>query len=225
MRQHVPVLMYHSVGVPNQNWHWNYLTCPFQIFERQLKWLVKAKYKTINLYELYNYIFSNNTIPKKSIVLTFDDGYVDNWIYAYPLLKKYGLKATIFINPEFSDPRDIKRLRLDQCTDIAQLDNSGFLSWSEMREMEKDEIIDIQSHAMTHTHYPISDRIIDFRNPDDTYIRLSWNDNVNEKPFLQLESDKLKKLGEPVYEMNTSLGFKQYFPDPAKNNNILLFNI
>lgn len=213
MKQSVPVLMYHSIGMPNKKWHWNYLTCPYQIFEKQLKWLKKNEFHTIHLNELYEYIFNHGKIPKRSIVLTFDDGYADNWIFAYPLLKKYDYKGTVFVNPEFVDQRNIKRLRLDQTDNIEKLEKLGFLSWQEIQEMEIDGSIDIQSHAMTHTHYPISDKIIDFRNPRDSYIWLTWNSNVKEKPNLQVDNYKLKKLGEPVYEMNTSLRYKRFFPD------------
>ena len=47
---------------------------------------------------------SLNDATGKDIVLTFDDGYLDNWVFAYPLLEKYNLRGTIFVNPEFVDP-------------------------------------------------------------------------------------------------------------------------
>jgi len=211
--QKVPVIMYHSVGVPNKKWHLNYLTCPYRIFENHLKWLQKNNFRTIYLNDLYDYIFNNKEIPGRSIVLTFDDGYVDNWIYAYPLLKKYNMKGTIFVNPEFVDPRDIKRDRFDEVDDLKQLETNGFLSWQEMTGMEKSGVIDIQSHAMTHTHYPISDKIIDFRHPGDDYIHLTWNNNIKKKPFLQIDNKELIDYGEPVYEMSTSLNNYIYYPD------------
>ena len=222
MKQRVPVLMYHSVGIPDKRWHWNYLTCPYQVFENQLQWLMKNKYRTIYLDELYGYIFENRTIPKKAIILTFDDGYLDNWVFAYPLLKKYGFTGTIFVNPDFVDSRTIKRLRIDETDgDIGKLEATGFLSWEEMKEMEKDGTIDIQSHAMSHTHYPISDQIIDFRNPNDTYIWLSWNKNIKEKPYMQIDDTKYQSWGEPVYEMDSSLKCKRYFPDEGLENHII----
>ena len=57
INQPVPVLMYHSVGIPNNRWNWNYLTCPFELFENQLRTLKKNGYKSIGLPDLYNYIF------------------------------------------------------------------------------------------------------------------------------------------------------------------------
>ena len=113
MKQRIPAVMYHSIGVVNKNWHWNHLTCPFDVFEDQLKWLKKAKYKTLNFQEVYDYIMDDKPVPKKSVFLTFDDGYLDNYVYAYPLLKKYGMKGTIFVNPDFVDPSQTFRKTLD----------------------------------------------------------------------------------------------------------------
>ena len=55
-----------------------------------------------------NIWLKGKNIPEKSIVLTFDDGYADIWIYAYPLLKKYGMCGTVFINPDFVDREKYK---------------------------------------------------------------------------------------------------------------------
>ena len=41
MSKRIPVIMYHSIGVTNKKWHWNFLTCPYEKFEDQLKWLKK----------------------------------------------------------------------------------------------------------------------------------------------------------------------------------------
>ena len=155
--QKVPVLMYHSVGIQNSKWIWNFLTIPYQIFEDHLRMLIKRRFNTIDLVQLYDYVSSGKSIHNNSVVLTFDDGYLDNWVYAYPLLKKYGFKGTIFVNPEFVDPTQEDRPNLEDVwagrAKEAELTPSGFLSWREMREMEKTGVMDIQSHAMTHTWY------------------------------------------------------------------------
>ncbi|MPN40040.1 hypothetical protein SDC9_187575 [bioreactor metagenome] len=121
MKNNVPCLMYHSVGIVNPKWHWNYLTCPYQVFENQLSILKKLSYRTVSLTELYNYMMHGKKLPKKSIVITFDDGYLDNWVFAYPLLKKYEFCATVFVNPDFVEKRNIVRKRLDQVDDISDL--------------------------------------------------------------------------------------------------------
>lgn len=209
----VPVLMYHSVGVPDKEWNWNYLTCPFDRFEGQLKAIKQLGYTTISLNQLYGYMVQGKTIPKKSIALTFDDGYADNWIFAYPLLKKYGMCGTVFINPDFVDKRDIKRKQYSENTDVSTLETTGFLSWEEIIQMDRDGIIFAESHALTHTWYPVSDKLIDFRHPGDDYIWMTWNEHPDLKYKLQKDDPDLVELGSPVYENGKSLMSPRYFPD------------
>ena len=73
----VPVVMYHSIGVSNEKWKSNYLTCNYQIFENQLKWIKRKGFKTISLMDLYSHMKQGKKIPKKAIVLTFDDGFLE----------------------------------------------------------------------------------------------------------------------------------------------------
>ena len=209
----VPVLMYHSIGIPDKKWNWNYLTCPVELFEDQLKALRKKGYESISLAHLFDYIFYSKPVPKKSIVFTFDDGYLDNWVFAYPLMKKYGFTGTIYVNPEFVDLKGGKRKRSDETSDIASLETRGFLSWDEMREMENEEVMYIESHALTHTWYPKSDTIVDFRHPGDSYIWMTWNNHVNVKYKLYLDNEELVQYGEPVYEYEKSLSGRRFFPD------------
>lgn len=219
----VPILVYHSVGIPNKKWNWNYLTCPYPLFEKHLKILKKRGYQTISLKDLHGYMMNGKPIPKKSIVITFDDGYVDNWIFAYPLLEKYDMCGTVFINPEFVDKRDIKRPLFPSIDKYNENEITGFLSWNEIKEMDKRGIIYSESHALTHTWYPISGKILDFRYFNDKHIWMTWNDNVDRKPKLQIDDHELIKLGAPVYESAKSLLAKRYFPDIDFENEIFRF--
>ncbi len=210
----IPVIMYHSIGVPESKWHWNYLTCPYQVFEEQLKTLKKNGYNTIIFQDIYDYIMKGKTLPKKSIFLTFDDGYLDNYVFAYPLLKKYGMKGTIFVNPDFVDNSEAKRQTFNPGVldfDVNNLNKIGFCNWSELKEMDEQGVIDVQSHAKTHTWYPISDKIIDFRHPGDDYIWMDWNENEKEKPNLQIFNQSIIKYGMPIFEHEKSLSSKRVF--------------
>lgn len=213
----VPVIMYHSIGIINKNWKMNYLTCPYEIFENNLMWMKKKGFHTISLQNLYDYMKKGVALLKNSIVLTFDDGYLDNWVFAYPLLKKYGFKGTIYLNVEFTDPRNIIRKNLEDVwkgeTKIDKLKTIGHLSWREIKEMEDEGVMDIQSHTMSHTWYPTSNRIIDFRHPGDPYIWMTWNDNPTKKPYLQIDNEELVNYGEPVYEYGRAIEIRRYFPD------------
>ncbi|MPM18911.1 hypothetical protein SDC9_65329 [bioreactor metagenome] len=218
MKNDVPCLMYHSVGVVNPKWHWNYLTCPYEVFENQLSILKKLSYTTVSLNELYNYMMYGIKLPKRSIVITFDDGYLDNWVFAYPILKKYGFCATVFVNPDFVEKSDCVRKRLDQVNYITELQIDGYLSWNEIKIMEEDAVIFAESHALTHTWYPINNKIIDYRHPGDNYIWMTWNDYRDNKPFLQIDKPELIKYGQPIYEYEKSLLSKRYFPNSSLDN-------
>ena len=89
------VLMYHRV-CPNNN-GWSFETIKPHIFEQQMEYFCR-KYEILSLADLIQYIYARRgKLPKKSIVVTFDDGYLDNYLYAYPILNKYHIPATIFL--------------------------------------------------------------------------------------------------------------------------------
>lgn len=215
----VPVIMYHSVGQDNPNWIWNYLTTPVNLFKDQIKLLSKKGFNSIKLQELYNYMKYNNKIFDNPIVLTFDDGYLDNWVYAFPILKKYGMKGTIFVNPEFVDPTDKCRPNLDdvwsgRCKE-KDLFSKGFLSFQEMRIMEESGVMDIQSHSMSHTWFFSSDEIIDFHYPgNNQYPWLFWNACPERKSFYMNENQEhFVPYGTPIYTNGRSLGMRRYLED------------
>ncbi|AOH48281.1 polysaccharide deacetylase [Selenomonas sp. oral taxon 920] len=104
-------------------------------FDWQMKYLVDHGYHTISIDELYDFLAGQGTLPDRPVLITFDDGYVDNYTNAYPILKKYNLKATIFIVTGFVSKR------------------RGYLTWDQLREMEKNGIM-AQSHTVTHAPLP-----------------------------------------------------------------------
>jgi hypothetical protein len=177
----------------------------------------KNKFHTISLQQLYDFMKDGIELPKNPVVLTFDDGYLDNWVFAYPLLKRYGFSGTIYINPDFVFPENIRRKTLQDVWEgnvkIQNLKTTGFLSWNEMKEMIDEGVMGIQSHSMTHTLYPKSNKIIDFRHPNDPYIWMTWNNHPEKKPYLQIDNDNLINYGEPVYEYGHALNTRRYFPD------------
>ena len=212
------MVTYHSIADANDGWLFRHLSCPVSTFEEHLKALRWADFHTIPLQMLYEYMAKGKEIHPRSVVLTFDDGYLDNWVYAYPLLKKYGLHGTIFVNPEFVSPSASLRPNLEDAwmgrISAKELPTSGFLSWAEMRVMENSGNIDIQSHGLTHTWYFSSTEIMDFHHPDDTYPWLAWNAQP-ERKYLWMTEDQRSFVpwGTPVYRHEKSLAARRYFPD------------
>ncbi|WP_315119172.1 polysaccharide deacetylase family protein [uncultured Clostridium sp.] len=123
----VCVLMYHSIGYEKNNG----LRMPEQQFREQMKYIKDNGYTTLTMDELYSFFTENKPIPKKSLVITFDDGYLDNYKYAYPILKEFDLKATIFVIASNID-KDNRSMNSQQ---LKELQANG---------------IDIQSHTLNH---------------------------------------------------------------------------
>jgi peptidoglycan/xylan/chitin deacetylase (PgdA/CDA1 family) len=124
----VPVLMYHSIAVEKGN----PIRMPVEQFDKEMKYIKDQGYTTLTLKELYDYFENKVPVPAKSVVITLDDGYEDNYTAAFPVLKKYGLKATIF---------------MITCTIDA---DPKCLTSAQLKEMDKAGI-EIESHTVTHT--------------------------------------------------------------------------
>ncbi|UTF50715.1 polysaccharide deacetylase family protein [Desulfomicrobium sp. ZS1] len=219
MHQNIPVVMYHSVGLPKKDWMWDFLTIPYGLFEDHIRCLRSKGFVPIDFKEYYAHVRFGAELPERCVFLHFDDGYLDNWVFAYPILRKYGFKGTIFVNPEFVDPALDPRPNLDDVwkgrAEIEDLTPHGFLSWAEMRAMEQEGVMDIQSHAMTHTWYFSGPEIVDFRHPGDSYVWMDWNENPEEK-WAYLSADpasRPSRMGSPVYAHGKSLEVRRFFPD------------
>jgi peptidoglycan/xylan/chitin deacetylase (PgdA/CDA1 family) len=212
----MPVLMFHSIGCENTNWYRNWLSVSLDHFETFCKYLHQGKFETVFLDSWYN--TGSESKLSKQVVLTFDDGYLDNWVLAYPILKKYNLKGTIFINPEFIDTSMEVRMNLDDVWDgkikINELTQLGFLNWSELKVMESSVFIDIQSHSMSHNFYFKSNTIKDVYNGQPQYDWMAWNSNPEKKPYYITENQtNLVDFGTPIFDFGRALGLRRYFPD------------
>jgi peptidoglycan/xylan/chitin deacetylase (PgdA/CDA1 family) len=219
----IPVVMYHSVGRNRPDWIWNYLITPVEVFEGQMQLLRASGWNTISLDVLYSHMASGAPVPDKSVVLTFDDGYLDNWMYAFPILAKYGHHAVIWMTTDFVDPCQVPRPTLrdvwSKKLSEEALDPRGYLSWVEMREMAAAGLVEIQSHAKTHTWYFSGPEVIDFHRPMgvDGYRFppwLAWNLFPEGKPqSLRVDLENEVPFGTPIYEHGKSLITHRYFED------------
>lgn len=130
--QVVPVLCYHRFGDNIKN----KLVLPGSDFEKQMKYLKENGYRVIPLSHLEEFLDGKRDLPKRSVVITVDDGYKSFYTVAFPILIKYGFPATLFIYTDYIGT------------------GPGSLSWAELREMEKTGLIDTQNHTRTHANLP-----------------------------------------------------------------------
>ena len=89
----IPVFMYHHVN-PHKG---DMVTITPGVFDAQMKFLAETGYRTLSADELVEFAGGNLAIKGKAVAVTFDDGYLDNYVYVFHVLKKYNIKATIFI--------------------------------------------------------------------------------------------------------------------------------
>jgi peptidoglycan/xylan/chitin deacetylase (PgdA/CDA1 family) len=122
----IPILNYHKVDT---------LQHPLSIspseFEEQMAYLSQNGYHTIIPDQLMDYLKYGSPLPEKPILLTFDDGYLDNYTNAYPIMQKYGFTATIFI--------------------VSNLvgHDARFFSWDQAREMQQNGFV-FGAHTANH---------------------------------------------------------------------------
>ena len=229
----VPVVMFHGVGPNRAGFPWNHLFTPLHVFEEQMRALAEEGWKTISLETLYRHMAEGTEIPEKSVVLTFDDGYLDNWVYAYPIIKRYGHHAVIWMSTDFVNPNPVVHPNLDDVragrVAESELEDRGYLSWEEMKRMIGDGTIEIQSHAKTHTWYFNSPEIIDFHRPRgvDGYVMpiwLAWNlfpERKYESMSVDFEGDV--PYGTPIYANGKSLAVRRYFEDRRLTERLVEF--
>lgn len=102
----VPVLLYHHIlkeeEMKNYGWENNSSVISMENFKEQMEYLNDNGYYTATLDELNDFLNGTIELPKRTVVITFDDGYLSNHIYAYPIMKEYGFKGTIFMIGEAS---------------------------------------------------------------------------------------------------------------------------
>lgn len=217
----IPVVMYHAVGRPNADWIWGDLTCPPSFFADQIACLASRGYRAATLDEVYEVQASSRPLRQRQVVLTFDDGYLDNWVYAYPLLKRAGWHGIVYVNPEFIDPGDTPRLNLEdvwsgRCAETA-LQSRGFLNWAELEMMDRSGVLRVGCHSMSHTWYPVGPEIEDFHRPGLSTPWLAWNARPDRKAFyLSEEQSGFVPWGTPIHRNGRSLGIRRWFPDPAQ---------
>jgi peptidoglycan/xylan/chitin deacetylase (PgdA/CDA1 family) len=137
-----PVLCYHKIDVPTPDVKIRGAYTDPRRFEKQIASLVRKGVSFYTAGQLVEFYANNGKWPDKAITITFDDGWKDNYRNAFPILKKYGVKATIFLVPSV----------LGHCTDLVTADGEGpreHLSQEDVEQMSAAGI-EFGSHSMTH---------------------------------------------------------------------------
>ena len=178
-------------------------------FEAELKFLKDNGYHTVIADEAVRFVKGELELPEQSVMLSFDDGRLSVWAVIYPLLKKYGFRATVFLTPDLVRPTEGLSPNLEdvwkgraELSDIAGCDQFAepAISWQEAAEMEDSGVIDFQGHTLGHRRIPVGPKIVDFVHPGRIKhfffrFQIPWMREGENDPY------RLSQwLGAPVYE-------------------------
>ena len=226
----IPVFLYHTIDPA--------------IFESHLLYLKNNDYTTLNIDEFHEILLNKNkTNHKRLVLLTIDDARSSVWRYAYPILKKYEMHATIFIIPGLTEESKFCRKNLEdfwngkcESQEIRNIDpqHISLCNWVEIIQMYNSGFVNIESHTLFHREIFINTKITDFITPDSSFIPYDFPGS----PYFSA-ADLGKKLsastyhGLPIFEssplmlagpkLNMSPEFiskcKEVYHDASKINN------
>ncbi|MEW6079437.1 MAG: polysaccharide deacetylase family protein [Thermodesulfobacteriota bacterium] len=137
-----PVLGYHSVADDDSN-----ITISPKMFDVQMSWLKDAGYQGVSFKHFISFVDKEGRLPEKTAVLTFDDGLKDFYTSAWPVLRRCGFSATVFVPTHYIGGKANWYAHYG-------LDPVPMLDWKEIRELTASGI-DIQSHGCSHR--PLTD--------------------------------------------------------------------
>ncbi|WP_234123117.1 polysaccharide deacetylase family protein [Clostridium hydrogenum] len=180
----IPVLMYHSIAYEKNN----ELRVPKEKFREEMQVIKDNGFTPITLDDLYSHFTNETALPPKPLIISFDDGYKDNYENALPILKEFGFKACAFVIT----------CQIDDSTD--------FMTSAMLKEMEANGV-DIECHTVTHPHLSAlsyDKQLVELRDSK-TKLEKLLNKKINyiAYPYGSYNSDTVK--------LAESLGYKMAF--------------
>ena len=163
--RNTPVFLYHTINP--------------ELFETHLRYLKSNGYRTLNVHEYVEDVNNKKSGNHKSVLITIDDARSSVWRFAFPLLEKYKMSATLFVIPGLTPEADRCRFNLNdvwggKCNleEIRDIDNEDntLCSWQEISEMYKSGLVNVESHTLFHREIFRSQKIVDFITPDKMFL-------------------------------------------------------
>ena len=167
----VPVLTYHSVS-DNAAWlPWrSEISIRPASLDRQLRLFRRMGMQIVDSETLVRARLAGRPVPGNWMALHFDDGYLDNWVAATPILRRHGACAALFVSTDFIAPPQPLRPMLGQ---DGPLRWDGYLSWDELRALEAEGTFRIEAHGTDHGRIATGPETVDRLTPENAG-RLSW---------------------------------------------------
>lgn len=133
----LPVLMYHGILSDDSKNLGEYVISVSE-FESDLQYLLKNGYQTVGIGDVINYVKHGTDLPPKAVMITFDDGYYNNYVYAYPLLQQYSCRMVLAPICKWTDyytEEDLSDVRYTH------------VKWNELLEMQNSGLVEIANHS------------------------------------------------------------------------------
>lgn len=131
----MPILTYHRVGEPKGD---HVPTVSPETFEWQLRFLARHRFRVLELGDVVDAAAQGRALDRRTLAITFDDGYEETFSVAAPFLQRFGFHATIFVAPR-------------------EIGAPGFMTWEQVRTLAQDGVR-VGSHTMSHTYLPLAPR-------------------------------------------------------------------
>ncbi|MEJ2038702.1 MAG: polysaccharide deacetylase family protein [Desulfosarcinaceae bacterium] len=161
--QTIPILCYHRFG----NHCDSPLCVPEQVFERQMYYLKKNGYRVISPQDLISFLSYSAPLPQKAVMITVDDGYRSFYTVAYPILKKYGFTATMFVYTNYVGV------------------SSKAITWDQLRDLKANGFT-IGSHTIAHSDLSKPSDI----ESDEAYMQRLRHEIFDSKKIIDRELDQ-----------------------------------
>ena len=133
----LPIIMYPSI-LKDPALTGTYVLPPDQL-EGDLKYIKRAGYTPVLMKDVIAYVEDESAaLPAKPILITFDDGYYNNYLYVYPLMQKYDMKCVISVIGKFTDilkPEEHQSANYSHC------------SWDQLKEMSESGLVEVENHT------------------------------------------------------------------------------
>ncbi len=193
----LPVVMYHNF-LKNESSCDKYTITPDE-FEKDIIYLIDKGYSFVNCEDVINYVYQNKSLPQKSIMLTIDDGYYNNYLYIFPVIKKHNVKIVI-------SPIGIETDKYTKSMDLNP--TYANMCWDNIKEMQESGLVEIQNHSYD-LHHITKDQ-----------IGCSKRKNEDDSTYIERIFSDLKMANEAIYKNTGSTPTCMTFPFGMTNKKV-----
>lgn len=173
----LPIIMYHSL-LKDKTRSGEYIVTP-DTLKADLDYLKANGYTTVFISDIVAYLYDGVVLPDKPVVLTFDDGNYNNYVYLYPILKEMNMKAVISVVGEYSQ-------RYSETGEKNA--NYGYLAWAEIEELAESGYVEIANHSFgLHSLYPRKGASKKYGESDQAYKNVFDADTLKAQQILKDE--------------------------------------